>query len=147
MRRYAVYRNGVLLGQPAATGFLARSLAPATPYRFTVAAIDGAGHRSPEGVLDTATQAPLPATGPAYAYMLATTGTSFEDLQRHYRQIAVVSPTYYWLGRDLAIQGQDDPAGDELGAAARHRRRAARGVARTRRSCTRCSRARPTAPT
>ena len=109
VRRYAVYRNGVLLGQPAATGFLARSLAPATPYRFTVAAIDGAGHRSPEGVLDTATQAPLPATGPAYAYMLASTGKSFEDMQRHYRQIAVVSPTYYWLGRDLAIQGQDDP--------------------------------------
>ena len=109
VRRYAVYRNGVLLGQPAATGFLARSLAPATPYRFTVAAIDGAGHRSPEGVLDTATQAPLPATGPAYAYMLATTGKSFEDMQRHYRQIAVVSPTYYWLGRDLSIQGQDDP--------------------------------------
>ena len=92
VRRYAVYRNGVLLGQPAATGFLARSLAPATPYRFTVAAIDGAGHRSPEGVLDTATQAPLPATGPAYAYMLASTGKSFEDMQRHYRQIAVVSP-------------------------------------------------------
>ena len=109
VRRYAVYRNGVLLGQPATTGFLARSLAPATPYRFTVAAIDGAGHRSPEGVLDTATQAPLPATGPAYAYMLASTGKSFEDMQRHYRQIAVVSPTYYWLGRDLAIQGQDDP--------------------------------------
>ena len=32
-----------------ATGFLARNLAPATPYRFTVAAIDGAGHRSPDG--------------------------------------------------------------------------------------------------
>jgi spore germination protein YaaH len=109
VRRYAVYRNGVLLGQPATTGFLARSLAPATPYRFTVAAIDGAGHRSPEGVLDTATQAPLPATGPAYAYMLASTDRSFEDLQRHYRQIAVVSPTYYHLGRDLSILGNDDP--------------------------------------
>jgi spore germination protein YaaH/chitodextrinase len=109
VRRYAVYRNGVLLGQPAATGFLARSLAPATPYRFTVAAIDGAGHRSPDSVLDTATQAPLPATGPAYAYMLASTGRSFDDLQRHYRQIAIVSPTYYQLGRDLSIVGQDDP--------------------------------------
>ena len=109
VRSYAVYRNGVLLGQPATTGFLARSLAPSTPYRFTVAAIDGAGHRSPDGVLDTATQAPLPATGPAYAYMLASTGKSFEDMQRHYRQIAVVSPTYYSLGRDLSIQGKDDP--------------------------------------
>ena len=60
-------------------------------------------------MLDTATQAPLPATGPAYAYMLASTGKSFEDMQRHYRQIAVVSPTYYSLGRDLSIMGKDDP--------------------------------------
>ena len=41
--------------------------------------------------------------------MLATTGASFEDLQRHYMQIAVVSPTYFHLGPDLAILGQDDP--------------------------------------
>jgi spore germination protein YaaH len=109
VRRYAVYRNGVLLGMPQSTGYLARNLAPATPYHFTVAAIDGGGHRSPDAALDTATQAPLPATGPAYAYMLATTGASFEDMQRHYRQIAVVSPTYYHLGTDLAILGQDDP--------------------------------------
>ena len=72
-------------------------------------AIDRAGHRSPEGALDTATPAPLPATGPAYAYLLASTDRSFEDLQRHYRQIAVVAPTYYSLGRDLSIQGKDDP--------------------------------------
>ena len=109
VRRYAVYRNGVLLGQPATTGYLARSLAPSTPYRFTVVAIDGAGHRSPEGVLDTATQAPLPATGPAYAYLLASTSKSFEDLQRHYRQVAVVSPTYYQVTPSLSISGQDDP--------------------------------------
>jgi spore germination protein YaaH len=109
VRRYAVYRNGVLLGQPASTGFLARHLAPATPYRFTVVAIDGGGHRSPESALDTTTQLPLPATGPAYAYMLATTGKSFDDMQRHYRQISVVSPTYYHLAPDLSIAGVDDP--------------------------------------
>ncbi len=109
VRHYAVYRNGVLLGQPTSTGFVARSLAPSTPYRFTVAAIDRAGHRSPDGALDTVTLAPLPATGPAYAYLLASTDRSFEDLQRHYRQIAVVAPTYYSLGRDLSIQGKDDP--------------------------------------
>jgi spore germination protein YaaH len=109
VQRYAVYRNGVLLGMPHSTGFLARNLAPATPYRFTVAALDGGGHRSPESALDTTTQAPLPATGPAYAYMLATTGASFEDMQRHYRQISVISPTYYHLTPDLAIAGQDDP--------------------------------------
>jgi spore germination protein YaaH len=107
--RYAVYRNGVLLGQSQSTGFLARSLAPSTAYHFTVAAIDGGGHRSPEGALDTVTQAPLPATGPAYAYMLASTSKSFEDLQRHYRQVATVSPTYYHVDRNLAISGQDDP--------------------------------------
>ena len=94
---------------PTARASWPRNLAPATPYRFTVAAIDGGGHRSPDSALDTTTQAPLPATGPAYAYMLATTGASFEDMQRHYRQIAVVSPTYYHLGPDLSIPGQDDP--------------------------------------
>ena len=107
--RYAVYRNGVLLGQPHSTGFLASHLAPATPYSFTVIAIDGGAHRSAAGGVDITTQAPLPATGPAYAYMLATTGASFDDLQRHYMQIAAVSPTYFHLGPDLAILGQDDP--------------------------------------
>jgi hypothetical protein len=107
--RYAVYRNGVLLGQPHSTGFLAAHLAPATPYAFAVVAIDGGGHRSAAGAVSLTTQAPLPATGPAYAYMLATTGASFDDLQRHYMQIAAVSPTYYHLGTDLAILGQDDP--------------------------------------
>jgi spore germination protein YaaH/chitodextrinase len=106
--RYAVYRNGALLGQPHSTGFLATHLAPATPYAFTVVAIDGSGHRSAAGTLNLTTLAPLPATGPVYAYMLATTGASFEDLQRHYMQIAAVSPTYFHLGTDLAILGQDD---------------------------------------
>jgi spore germination protein YaaH len=109
VRRYAIYRNGVLLGQPASTGFLARHLAPATPYHFTLAAIDGGGHRSPASAVDITTQAPLPATGPVYAYMLATTGKSFEDMQRHYRQIAVVSPTYFHIAPDLSIAGVDDP--------------------------------------
>ncbi|MDX6573131.1 MAG: hypothetical protein QOC86_2287 [Gaiellales bacterium] len=107
--RYAVYRNGALLGQPHSTGFLAAHLAPATPYTFTVIAIDGGGHRSAAGTAAITTQAPLPATGPAYAYMLATTGASFDDLQRHYMQIAALSPTYFHLGPDLAILGQDDP--------------------------------------
>ncbi len=53
--------------------------------------------------------APLPATGPAYAYMLATTSASFQDLQAHYRQIATLSPTYYHVDRNLSISGQDDP--------------------------------------
>jgi spore germination protein YaaH len=106
---YAVYRNGVLLGQPHSTGYLASHLAPATPYAFTVLAIDGGGHRSAAAGLSITTQLPLPATGPAYAYMLATTGASFADLQRHYLQIATVSPTYFHLGPDLAILGQDDP--------------------------------------
>jgi spore germination protein YaaH len=107
--RYAVYRNGVLLGQSQSPGFLARSLAPTTAYHFSVVAIDGGGHRSGEGVLDAATTAPLPATGPAYAYMLATTSRSFQDLQAHYRQVATVSPTYYHVDRNLSISGQDDP--------------------------------------
>ena len=99
--RYAVYRNGVLLGMPHSTGFLARNLAPATPYHFTVAAIDGGGHRSPDSAVDTTTQAPLPATGPAYAYMLATTGSELRghaaplpaDLRRSRRPTTTSRPT------------------------------------------------------
>src|SRR5262249_23096259 len=41
---YAVYRNGVLLGQPIGPGFVARNLAPGSPYSFTVRARDRAGH-------------------------------------------------------------------------------------------------------
>ena len=42
--------------------------------------------------------------------MLATTDESFADLQRHYRQIGTVYPTYFDCRRgDAGIIGKDDP--------------------------------------
>ena len=107
---YGVYRNGKLLGMPISTGFVAKNLAPATTYTFTVIARDRARHFSaPSAPLAVTTALPIPATGPAYAYLLASTGTSFQDFQANYRQIETVSPTYFDINRNGTIRGQDDP--------------------------------------
>jgi spore germination protein YaaH/chitodextrinase len=107
---FAVYRNGVLLGKPTSPGFLAGSLAAATPYTFTVRARDRAGNQTADSVpLTVSTIAPLPATGDAYAFLLATVDSSFQDLQAHYMQIGTISPTYFEVLRDGTIGGNDDP--------------------------------------
>ena len=38
---------------------------------------------------------PAATQGRAHAFLLATTDESFRDLQRHYRQIGTVYPTYF----------------------------------------------------
>jgi spore germination protein YaaH len=107
---FAVYRNGVLLGKPTSAGFLATSLAAATPYTFTVRARDRAGNLTTDSVpLTVSTVPPLPATGDAYAFLLATVDSSFRDLQAHYQQIGTISPTYFEVMRNGSISGQDDP--------------------------------------
>jgi spore germination protein YaaH len=107
---FAVYRNGVLLGKPVSAGFVAGNLAPATPYAFTVRARDRAGTLTAEShVLTVTTLAPIPTTGTAYAFLLATVDSSFLDLQRHSAQIGTVAPTYYEVLRDGSIGGKDDP--------------------------------------
>src|SRR6185295_9789585 len=56
------------------------------------------------------TAPPVPSTGSAHAYLLATTDQSFVDFQAHYRSIGVVHPTYFQCNRDTsAIEGRDDP--------------------------------------
>ena len=143
--RYAVYRNGVLLGQSQSTGF-----PRAQPGAVHGVSLHRRGDRrrraplTPRSALDAVTQAPLPATGPAYAYMLATTSKKL-------RRSAAPLPA----GRDRLADllprrpqpldlGPGRPARDRLGAPARDRRRAAHREPRTRRRCTRCSRARRT---
>jgi spore germination protein YaaH len=107
---FAVYRNGVLLGKPTSAGFIATSLAAATPYTFTVRARDRAGNLTADSTpLTVSTVPPLPATGDAYAFLLATVDSSFRDLQTHYQQIGTISPTYFEVLRDGSISGQDDP--------------------------------------
>ena len=100
----------MLLGKPVAAGFVAGNLAPATPYVFTVRARDRAGNLTADSLpLTVSTLAPIPTTGTAYAFLLATVDSSFLDLQRHVAQIGTISPTYFEVLRDGTIGGKDDP--------------------------------------
>jgi spore germination protein YaaH len=106
---YRIYRNGVLLGQRPALSGTASNLAPATSYSFTVAAIDAAGYLGPSlGPADVQTAMPAPTEGKAHAFLLATTDESFRDLQRRYRQVGTIYPTYYACGVDGSVKGRDD---------------------------------------
>jgi spore germination protein YaaH len=108
---YRVYRDGVLLAQVAASSYVASNLAPGHTYTFNVQAVDSRGQVSPLSAPASATTAPpVPTTGSAHAYLLATTDQSFHDLQAHYRNIGVLHPTYFQCNRQTAaIEGRDDP--------------------------------------
>jgi len=110
LRGYIVTRNGKVLGHPLSPGFVARHLAPATPYVFAVRSYDRGGHISAVATtLVVRTIAPIKATGPLHAFVLASDGGSFADLEAHYRQVAVAYPTYYRLTPDGLIVGADHP--------------------------------------
>jgi spore germination protein YaaH len=108
---YRIYRDGMLVRQVRGLKARDRDLAPGTRYRFTVAAIDTHGYMSATRRVSAETDAPAPTEGRAHAFLLASTGESFRDLQRHYRQIGTVYPTYYecedphgaLIGRDDAL--------------------------------------------
>jgi spore germination protein YaaH/chitodextrinase len=107
---YAVTRDGIQLGRPAANGFVATHLAANRTYVFAVRAIDRAGHGSTDAVsASVRTLLPVQATGPVHAFLLASTGASFLDLQRHYSQISVVYPTYFSVDVDGTLLGRNDP--------------------------------------
>jgi spore germination protein YaaH/chitodextrinase len=107
---FAVYRNGVLLGKPTSPGFLATSLGAATAYTFTVRARDGAGNLTADSApISVTTLPPIPSTGDAYAFLLATVDSSCRDLQAHYTQIGTIAPTYFEVLTNGVIGGQDDP--------------------------------------
>jgi spore germination protein YaaH len=107
---YRVYRNGALLGQVRGLSGGGTNLAPATDYQFQVAAIDSYGYLSQNaGPVAAQTALPEPSAGYAHAFLLATTDESFRDLQRRYRQIGTVYPTYFSCSSDAAVRGRDDP--------------------------------------
>lgn len=108
---YRVYRDGALLAQVTGASYVAGNLAAGRSYTFTVQAVDSRSQFSPLSAPATATTAPpVPTTGSAHAYLLATTDQSFADFRAHYTGIGVVHPTYFQCNRTTtAIEGADDP--------------------------------------
>jgi hypothetical protein len=107
---YRVLRDGVVVQQVRATSTVLSNLAASTDYRLSVVAVDGLGYQSaPSAPAMVRTQDPVPTSGHAHAYLLATTDQSFADFRAHYRQIGYVYPTYFDCTSDLGLKGQDDP--------------------------------------
>ena len=107
---YRILRNGVPVGQVRGLSATIGNLAPVTGYRFAIAAVDRWGYTGQSTIAQTTTAMPPPTTGKLHAFLLASTDESFIDLQRHYRQIGTVYPTYFDCRRgNGAIIGKDDP--------------------------------------
>jgi len=107
---YRIFRDGVPVKQVKGLKGSDVKLAPATRYRYTVAAVDTRGFQSAlTRVVSLRTARPPQTFGKAHAFMLASTDESFRDLQRHYRQIGTVYPTYFQCREsDGAVRGADD---------------------------------------
>lgn len=106
---YRVLRDGAVVRQVRTTSMVLDNLAPATDYGVTVVAIDNYGYMSAPATAQARTQDPVPTTGHAHAYLLASTDQSFADFRAHYRQIGVVHPTYYDCTGAARLEGTDDP--------------------------------------
>jgi spore germination protein YaaH len=107
---YRVFRDGVPVGQTATPEMTLSNLAPSSEYEITVVAVDSLGAISePTPALSVHTAEPMPTSGDAQAFLLASTDQSFDDLQAHYQQIGVVYPTYYECGSGGEVTGKDDP--------------------------------------
>ena len=108
---YRIYRGKTMVRQVHGLGGVDRNLAPATSYRFTVAAVDPLGYMSgATAPVAVTTSRPAATQGRTHAFLLASTTESFRDLQRHYRQIGSVYPTYFnCRAADGAVVGNDDP--------------------------------------
>jgi spore germination protein YaaH len=106
---YRIMRDGLVVRQLDATTTVLDNLAPSTDYQVSVVAIDDSGYMSEPAVANARTQDPVPTTGHAHAFLLASTGQSFVDFQQHYRKIGAVHPTYYDCTNSALLQGRDDP--------------------------------------
>ncbi len=107
---YRVFRNGLPIGQTAATSMAVTDLASETSYTITVQAVDSLGAVSaPTAPLTVQTANPTPTHGHVQAFLLASTDQSFFDLEAHYQQVGVVYPTYFECGASGALLGQDYP--------------------------------------
>ena len=107
---YRIYRDGKVLRQVKGLSTRVTNLAAGTPHVFTVAAVDGSGWLSEQSrPARISTKPPVPTTGNAHAFLLATHGVSWNDFRAHYDQIGVVYPTYFDCAPDGKIEGADQP--------------------------------------
>jgi spore germination protein YaaH len=107
---YRVFRDGAPLGQTGAPEMTVSNLAPSSEYAFTVIAVDSLGAISEATpAVSVHTAEPVPTSGTAQAFLLASTDQSFHDLEAHYQQVGVVYPTYFECGVGGEVTGQDDP--------------------------------------
>jgi spore germination protein YaaH len=107
---YRVFRDGRVVRQVKGLSTRITGLGAGASHAFTVAAVDSAGWLSAQSrpaLVNTAP--PIPSTGNAHAFLLASTGRSFADFREHYRQIGVVHPTYFDCSGDGRLTGKDDP--------------------------------------
>ena len=108
---YRIYRDGAVVRQVTGHSATVGNLAPATGYTFTVAAVDTRGYLGPTApAVQLKTALPPPSDGRIHAFLLASTGASFAALQRSYRRIGMLYPTYFncrW--NTSTITGKDDP--------------------------------------
>jgi spore germination protein YaaH len=107
---YRVYRDGKVLRGVRGLSTRVTNLAAAASHVFTVAAVDSSGWVSAQSApAQVSTAPPVPSTGSAHAFLLASTGASFADFRAHYRQIGVVYPTYFDCTAAADLTGRDDP--------------------------------------
>jgi len=107
---YHVFRDEIPVGQTSSLEITLANLAPSSEYKVTVSAVDSLGAVSePTSPLTIDTAEPPPTHGNVQAFLLASTGQSFVDLQAHYQQIGVVYPTYFECGAAGEVLGKDDP--------------------------------------
>jgi len=107
---YRVLRDGAVVAQVTGTSLVLDHLAAGTAYRISVQAVDGLGYASrPAPAVSARTQDPVPSTGNAHAYLLASTDQSFADFRAHYRSVGYLYPTYFDCTAGADLTGRDDP--------------------------------------
>jgi spore germination protein len=103
---YRVYLDGKVLRQVRGLSTRVTGLAAGSSHVFTVAAVDGAGWLSAESApLPVTLSPPVPSSGSAHAFLLASTDRSFADFRDHYQQIGTVYPTFYDCSPDAQLTG------------------------------------------
>lgn len=106
---YRIWRDGNVVRQTSDTTVTISNLYAVHDYSFTVAAIDSRGLQSEQTpALAVSTVKPAQSHGHVHAFLLATTGQSFKDLQAHYQQISDIYTTYFDCNSDGSFSGGND---------------------------------------